>query len=139
MSICLVTIVLIKAITYHSKLSQSGIFHCSSSGSFCVNGVHFNRAHGAHWKQLLSYFSTSHKRRGGIFQGPGDMPTANHATRAERAKSWQLMPQPTSRHWPMSLPHADVLLLLLLKTNRFPCLLEECGVCLAGESKPFYK
>lgn len=41
--ICLVTIVLIKAITHHSKLSQTPIFHCGSSRRFCMKGVHLNR------------------------------------------------------------------------------------------------
>lgn len=67
MLICLVTIVLIKAITHHSKWSQTRIFHCSSSRGFCIKGVHLNEACSVQWKQLLRDFSTSHKRGWGIF------------------------------------------------------------------------
>lgn len=58
---------LIKAITHHSKLSQTRTFHFSSSRGFCMKGVHFNKAGNVHRKQLLSNFSTSHKSSWGIF------------------------------------------------------------------------
>lgn len=58
---------LIKAITHHSKWSQTRSFHCSSSRRFCMKGVHFHKAGTAPWKQPLRYFSSSHKSRWGIF------------------------------------------------------------------------
>lgn len=77
MCICFVTIVLIKAITRHSKLSLTSIFHCGSSRSFHMKGAHLNKAHNMLWMQPVGYFSSTHKSRWGIFLNFSEMPTAN--------------------------------------------------------------
>lgn len=58
---------LIKAITHHSKCSQTRSPHCGSSRRVCMKGVHSHKAGTAHWKQPPRRFSTSHRSRWGIF------------------------------------------------------------------------
>lgn len=112
MRICLVTIVLIKAITQHSELSQTHTFHCSSSRGFCMEGVHFNKACCTHWKQLLSYFSTSHKSSWGIFLSLLKCYSHNHSWHT--IETWQWMSPPSSLHGLIFLTQADVLLFWVL-------------------------
>lgn len=121
---------LIKAITHHSKWSQTRIFHCSSSRGFCTKGVHFNKAGKAHWKQLLSYFSASHKCGWSIF-----LSFAEALIRGSRGgQSWNTAIDVTTGalHLRIFPPRADVLLYGVLETNYFISQWENRGVCLTG-------
>lgn len=64
----------------------------SSSRGFCMKGVRFSKAGEAHWKQLLSYFSTSHKNGWGIFSGFVEA----LITRSQCGQSWNAATWPPS-------------------------------------------
>lgn len=84
---------LIKAITHHSKLSQTRIFHCSSSRGFCMKGVHFGKPGSVHWKQPLGYFPPSHKSGWGIFLSFAKAPI----TQSRFGQSWNMATDVTTR------------------------------------------
>lgn len=106
MCICLVTIVLIKAITHHSKLSQAHIFYCSSSRGFYMKGIYFDKACHAHRRQLLTLFSHLSQKR--IRHFPKLPRSANQSV-------WAVLNETKILLLLMFLPPGDVSLFWVLK------------------------
>lgn len=109
------------------KMITNRYFPLQFMEGFCMKGIHLDKACNVQWKQLLSYFSTSHESGWGIFLSW----SANHPitvwTDLKHGNCYDH--QVHYICWCSHHRQIDVLLFWVLKTNCLTSLWEYGGGC----------